>query len=99
MTGGAFPDPQVVANERSIGLAAEELAGDKAVLLIHTGIDFGIDLDLRGNERMAAHVPAHQTGPIGEAVGKSRTLREQQKMRGPAVARGEDEDRRSILDG
>ena len=50
MAAGGFPDAEVVAEEGLARWNPKELAGDKAVLLVHAGVDFRIDLDERGVE-------------------------------------------------
>ena len=54
----ALPDAEIVTHVRLVGRAAEELPRNQAVLIVHARVDLGIDLNLRGHERMAVHVAA-----------------------------------------
>src|SRR5690242_985276 len=56
VAGGAFPDAQIVADERLVRFRTEKLPGDQAVLFVHAGIDFRIDFDEGGLEGVPAHV-------------------------------------------
>ena len=59
-SGGALPHAQIVADKRHIRRAPEELPRDQAVLLVHAGIERGVELDLRADEGVAVHVLADQ---------------------------------------
>src|SRR5262245_15730773 len=60
----AFPYPQIVTDERLVRGAAEELARDEAVLLVHPGINLGVELDLCRDECMTIHVAADESRAV-----------------------------------
>src|SRR5262249_42878462 len=97
MTAGALPDPQIVADEWRVALAAEVLPRNESMLFVHPGINPGFDLDHGRLKRVPAHVPSDQTGAVRQSIGKSRSLGKQQQVRTPAVSGRQYEYRRAIL--
>ena len=97
LAGGAFPHARVVADERLVRRAAEVLARDQAVRHVLAGKRLLVDRRLRGDELVAVHVAADESGSIREPVREPRVRGEQQQVRAPALARGEHEHPRAIL--
>src|SRR5207244_5144741 len=97
VAGGRLPDAQVVAEEGTAFRNAEKLARNEAVLLVHAREDLGVDFDEGSVERVAAHVAADVPGGVREAVGEARVLREQQEVRSPTVAAGQDEEAGAVF--